>query len=322
MLDTSTRLLRLLTLLQARRYWSGTELARQLDVTPRTLRRDVGRLRDLGYPVQSATGPAGGYALGAGAKLPPLLLEDDEVLAVVLGLRLAASGAAAGMEESGLRALTKLEQMLPARLRKRVHGLHAAVASLAMAAPAVDMKRLGTLAAACRDQLCVAFRYEAQDGRRSDRDVEPHALVCAGSRWYLLGWDRQRCDWRTFRVDRIAGRIVNGARFLPRPVPGRDPAAYVAHSVSTSQYPLRARIVLHAPLERMAQFISPLAGRLERIDAERCLLETGAQSPEVLAAHLAAFGVGFEVLEPVELVVQLRKMADRLAAALRTRDLV
>jgi len=315
MLDTSARLLRLLALLQARRYWPGAELAQRLQITARTLRRDVDKLRSLDYPVQSSTGPAGGYALGAGASLPPLLLEDDEALAVALGLRLAAVGVVGGMEESGLRALTKLEQVLPRRLRKRVRGWHAAVAPLGMGEPTVDAERLSALAGACRDQVRIMFGYQGQDGARSDREAEPHALVCAGSRWYLLAWDCRRGDWRTFRVDRIVGRTTCGARFLPRAVPGGDPAAYVARSVSITQYPLRARIVLHAPLERMAEYIPPLAGRLERIDEDRCLLETGAQAPEALAGYLAAFGVAFQVLEPPELVAQLREMAARLMRA-------
>jgi predicted DNA-binding transcriptional regulator YafY len=317
MLETSARLLRLLTLLQARRYWPGAELADRLGVNARTLRRDVDRLRTLGYPVSSSTGPAGGYMLGAGASLPPLLLEEDEVLAVALGLRLAMTAAATGMEEAGLRALAKLEQMMPARLRKRIRGLHAAVTPLTTGGPVVDMDRLSTLAGACRDETCVAFGYEAQDGKRSTRDVEPHALVCSGERWYLLGWDGQREDWRTFRVDRMVGRITCAARFVPRPVPGGDPAAYVARAVSTTQYPVRARLVLHAPLRQMAEHIPPLAGRLEVIDEERCQLETGAQSAEILAAHLSLLGVGFEVLEPPELVGQLRRMATRLSRAAR-----
>jgi len=312
MLDTSARLLRLLALLQARRYWPGPELAARLDVTGRTLRRDVERLRSLGYPVQSSTGVAGGYSLGAGASLPPLLLEDDEGLAVILGLRLAAAGATTGMADASLRALAKLEQVMPHRLRKRLRGLHKAFAPLDMGSPAVDLERLSALAGARRDQVCIEFGYEGQDGRRSQRMVEPHALVSAGARWYLLGWDRDRSDWRTFRIDRMVGRITSGERFVPRPIPGGDPAAYVARSVSTEQYPLRARIVLHASRDRMAQHISPLAGRLEPIDAERCLLQTGAPSVELIAAWLATLNVDFQVLEPPQLIDRLRDMAARI----------
>ncbi len=317
MLDTSIRLLRLLTLLQARRYWSGPDLARRLDVTARTLRRDIDRLRSLGYPVQSSSGPAGGYSLGAGATLPPLMLEDDELLAVVLGLRLAAISTGSGMEESGLRALAKLEQVMPTRLRRRVRGLHGAVAPLVMSAPVVDAGRLSVLANACRDQVGITFGYETRDGRRDRRDVQPHALVSTGSRWYLVSWDRGRNDWRTFRVDRIDGRITTGARFLPRPIPGGDAAAFVSRSVSTSQYAVQARLILNAPAERMKQYISPLAGQLSPIGPDRCLLECGADAAEWIAAHLAAFEVDFAVLEPPDLRTRLRRMASRLSRAAR-----
>jgi predicted DNA-binding transcriptional regulator YafY len=317
MLDTSIRLLRLLTLLQARRYWPGPELAGRLDVTARTLRRDIDRLRGLGYPVQSSSGPAGGYSMGAGTALPPLMLEDDEVLAVVLGLRLAAIGAGSGMEESGLRALAKLEQVMPARLRRRARGLHSAFAPLRVAGPPIDADRLSTLANACRDEVCVTFNYTTKDGRSDRRNGEPHALVSTGSRWYLVCWDRRRSDWRTFRVDRIEGRITTGTRFLPRPIPGGDAAAFVSRSVSTTQYAIQARLILHAPIERMKQYISPLTGQLARLDDARCLLECGAHSAEWIAIHLAAFDVEFEVLKPPELGAQLREMAARLLRSAR-----
>ncbi|WP_149194993.1 helix-turn-helix transcriptional regulator [Luteimonas suaedae] len=315
MLDTSARLLRLLTLLQVRRFWSGAELAERLQVTPRTVRRDADRLRTLGYPVRSSSGLAGGYQLGAGATLPPLLLEDDEALAVSLGLRMAATGTVAGMEESAVRALAKLEQVLPTRLRKRVRALHAAVAPLGMAGPRVSSEVLTTLGGACRGEQRVSFRYRAHDGESSERDLEPHGLVCTGARWYLVGWDLQRQDWRTFRVDRIEARIATGQRFVPRQIPGGDLAAYVSRTVSSNPYPVRARIVLHAPLARMAEEIPPTVARLERIDDERCLLEAGAHSPEVLAYHIALLGVEFEVLDPPELAEHLAAMAGRLARA-------
>ncbi|WP_024890000.1 helix-turn-helix transcriptional regulator [Luteimonas huabeiensis] len=315
MLDTSARLLRLLALLQARRCWSGAELAERLAVTPRTVRRDVERLRSLGYPVRASAGAAGGYTLGAGAALPPLLLDDDEALAVVLGLRLSAVGAVSGMEEAALRALAKLDPLLPLRLRARMRGLHAAMVPLGTAAPAVDAERLTALAGACRDARCIAFGYLDREGRRSEREAEPHALVCADARWYLLAWDRGRGDWRTFRADRIAGRVAEGARFLPRPVPGGDPGAYVWRAVSSDPYRLRARIVLHAPLARMAERIPPLAGRLQALDDARCLLETGAQSAHLLATYVAALDVAFEVLEPPELALRLRALGERLLGA-------
>ncbi|NZA26409.1 YafY family transcriptional regulator [Luteimonas sp. SJ-92] len=315
MLETSARLLRLLALLQARRFWTGAELAERLQVTPRTVRRDADKLRSLGYPVRSSSGVAGGYQLGAGSTLPPLLLEDDEALAVALGLRMATTGSVAGMEESAVGALAKLEQVLPARLRRRVRALHAAVSPLGLSGPLVQPEVLTTLGGACRGEQRARFRYRDREGRGSEREVEPHGLVCATGHWYLVGWDLQRQDWRTFRVDRIDARILTGQRFMPRPIPGGDLAAYVSRNIASAPYPVRARVVLHAPHARMAAKIPPLVARLEPLDEYRCLLEAGAQSPETLAYHLSMIGVEFEVLEPPELVAQVAAMAGRLTRA-------
>lgn len=315
MLPTSARLLRLLSLLQARRFWAGAELAERLEITPRTLRRDVDKLRSLGYPVNAASGHAGGYQLGAGAVLPPLLLEDDEAIAVTLGLRTATAGTVAGMEESAVRALAKLEQVLPAHLRRRVHALGSSVVSLYHAAPSVDPALLIEIASACRALTELRFRYADGQSRTTDRTVEPHGLVHTGARWYLVAWDVGREAFRTFRVDRIAGATVPGRRFLPRPIPDGDLAAYVARSVSSSVYTYQARITLHAPLHAMSERIPPFAGRLKPIDDGRCLLETGAQSLEALGFHVALLGVDFEVHEPPELIAHLRTLAERLQRA-------
>lgn len=317
MLQTSARLLRLLTLLQARRFWTGADLAARLEITERTVRRDVDRLRSLGYPVDATSGVAGGYRLGAGASLPPLLLEDDEALAVSLGLRTAAAGTVAGMEEAALRALSKLEQVLPARLRRRVKALHAAVVPMYRAGPVVDPEVLTALASASRDRQIVEFRYGDIRARASDRAVEPHGLVHAGSRWYLVAWDLGRTDWRTFRVDRITGKITLGARFVARSIPGGDLAGYVSRSVSSEAYPHRARVILDAPIEVIAQRISPSAGRLERIDDRRCLLETGGKELGPLGLYIAYLGVDFEVIDPPELVAEVRSLAARLDRAAR-----
>lgn len=315
MLETSARLLRLLTLLQTRSFWPGAELAERLEVTERTVRRDVDRLRSLGYPVDSSAGVAGGYRLGAGASLPPLLLEDDEALAVSLGLRTAAAGTVAGIEEAAVRALAKLEQVLPARLRNRVKALHAAVAPLYYG-PSVPPELLAELAAACRGEDQVRFRYADGKGRTSDRTVEPHGLVHTGARWYLLAWDGDRADWRTFRVDRITAKgVARGRRFTPREVPGGDVAAYVSRAISIDPYALRARIVLHAPLAQLAQRIPPTVGRLSRLGDASCLFETGATSPSVLALHIALLDVDFEVLDPPELLDAIGHIEARLARA-------
>ena len=253
MLETSARLLRLLSLFQAQRYWSGAELSERLEVTARTLRRDVDRLRSLGYPVNSTSGAAGGYQLGSGATLPPLLLDDDEAVAVAVGLRTAASGTVTGIEEASLRALSKLEQVLPERLRKRVAALHAFILPLANAGPTVDARMLSVIAGACRDCEKLRFGYRSRDGEATVREVEPHRLVHTGRRWYLAAWDVSRDNWRTFRIDRIEPKISTGSRFTPRKPPEGDFAAYVARSVFYAPHPHQARIVLRASAEMAAE---------------------------------------------------------------------
>src|SRR5688572_6428045 len=223
----SSRLLTLLSLLQTRRDWPGGELADRLAVSRRTIRRDVERLRGLGYPVESLTGPAGGYRLAAGTAMPPLLLDDDEAIAIAVGLRTAARASVTGIEETSVRALVKLEQVLPAHLRRRVQALGATTMSLPPEGPTVDPQCLTILAGGCRDHECVRFLYSARDGTTGRRDVEPHALVNRGRRWYLVCWDRARDDWRTFRVDRIGEPVATGPRFTPRELPAADPAAFV-----------------------------------------------------------------------------------------------
>jgi len=219
-MDTSERLLTLLSLLQARPDWTGPELAERLGVTGRTVRNDVERLRRLGYPVHASPGVGGGYRLGAGAALPPLLLDDEEAVAVAVGLRTAAGGAVAGIEETSLRALVKLEQVLPAHLRRRVGALGSATISLPVGGPTVDPQHLTVIAAACRDSECLRFGYRRRDGTKGRREVEPDSLVNHGRRWYLAAWDRRRDDWRTFRVDRMAKPASTGVRFTPAPVAG------------------------------------------------------------------------------------------------------
>jgi predicted DNA-binding transcriptional regulator YafY len=310
MLGTSARLLRLLSLMQTRRSWTGAELGARLQITARTLRRDVDRLRSLGYPVHSTSGVAGGYRLGAGTELPPLLLDDEEALAVSLGLRTAATSSVTGMEEVALRALAKLEQVLPPRLRRRLSALHASVVSLPRSGPTVDGRLLATIAAACRDHARLTFGYRGNDGVATSRRVEPAGLVHTGLRWY---------DWRTFRLDRITSKVATGASFFPRSPPEGDLAAYVARGVSLDAYPIRARVLLRAPIAEMARKISPSTGALESVDARSCLLHAGAYSPEMLAAWMSTLGVDFEIREPPEMREHLRHIGDRAyrAAGLR-----
>jgi predicted DNA-binding transcriptional regulator YafY len=315
MLETSARLLQLLSLLQSRRFWRGGELADALGVTGRSVRRDVERLRSLGYPVHAEAGVGGGYQLGAGKELPPLPLEDEEAVAVAVGLRAAASGAVAGLEEASVRALTKLEQVLPQRLRRRVQAFAAVSVRLPDAGPTVDAAVLSALATACREEHQVRFSYQAREGAPSARRVEPYRLVHTSRRWYLLAWDVDRGDWRTFRVDRVGGRLTPGPRFAPRSLPSRDVAGYVSQAVSTDAYRYRARVTVHASAARVAERWSPLSGRITPLDAGRCEVQAGAESLEGLALYLGTLGFDFEVHAPPELADHLRALAARLLRA-------
>ncbi|AZK93381.1 MULTISPECIES: helix-turn-helix transcriptional regulator [Streptomyces] len=316
MLETSARLLRLLSLLQAHREWSGADLARRLGVTPRTVRRDVDRLRELGYPVNASPGTGGGYRLGAGARLPPLLLDDDEAVAVAVGLRTAAGQGIEGIGESSVRALAKLEQVLPDRLRRRVGALNAfTVPLLRTSGAGLDASVLTELAHACRDSETLRFRYEDHGGTATRRTVEPHRLVCTERRWYLVAWDVDRADWRTFRADRIVPTPPHGPRFTPRTPPAEDLAAYVSRGLSTRAYATEAVIRLHMSAERARERISPSDGVVEPVDDGHCLLHTGATSLDVMVIHVMLMGVDFEVVEPVELVEHIRMLRDRLGRA-------
>jgi predicted DNA-binding transcriptional regulator YafY len=316
MLQTSARLLRLLSLFQVQRYWSGADLAHRLDITGRTLRRDVDRLRSLGYPVHSTSGTAGGYQLGAGATLPPLLLDDEEAVAVALGLRTSASGSVTGIEEASMRALLKLEQVLPPRLRPRVAALNSFIVPLGNRGPTVDAERLSVIAAACRDHEKIRFNYHNRSGAASARGVEPYRLVHTGHRWYLVAWDVDRQDWRTFRIDRIEGKLKTSTRFKPRQPPEGDYVAFVSKSVAYVPYPYRARITLREPVETIAQRIPPSVGMLEGLDERSCTLHTGAHSLESITIHLSLLGVDFQVHEPPELIEYIRRLVDRLRQAI------
>ncbi|MGP4004288.1 helix-turn-helix transcriptional regulator [Streptomyces sp. 8N706] len=318
MLETSARLLRLLSLLQARREWSGADLAERLGVTPRTVRRDVDRLRELGYPVHASPGTGGGYQLGAGASLPPLLLDDGEAVAVAVGLRTAAGGGIEGIEESSVQALAKLEQVLPSRLRRRVEALNAFTVPMlgGHRGPTVEVGTLTELVHACRDRERLRFEYLDHGGTATGRLVEPHRLVFTERRWYLVAWDVDRADWRTFRADRLTLKPPHGPRFEPRKPPAEDLAGYVARGVSTAAYAVQAVVVLHASAEEAARRISPSAGVLEAVDDHTCLLHTGAHTLDVLVVHIVLMGFDFEVREPQELNERIGEVAGRLGRAL------
>jgi predicted DNA-binding transcriptional regulator YafY len=312
---TSSRLLKLLSLLQARLDWSGPELAGRLEVSRRTIRRDVERLRDLGYPVESLTGPAGGYRLRAGTAMPPLLLDDDEAIAIAVGLRTAARASVTGIEETAVRALVKLEQVLPAHLRRRVRALGSATIAPTVGGPTVDPQDLTVIAAACRDSERLRFSYRSREEVESRREVEPHSLVNLGRRWYLVAWDRGREDWRTFRVDRLTRLASGGARFTPRGFPAPDAAGYVERSITQAPQRYEARVTIHAPADQVAARVPAYWGTIHEKDARSCELRTGDDDLGWLALRIATIPVEFEVHGPLELVEHLQALAGRLRRA-------
>lgn len=316
MLETSARLLRLLSLLQTPREWTGAELGQRLGVSPRTIRNDVDKLRELGYPVLATRGPAGGYRLGAGAAMPPLLLDDEETVAVAVGLRTSAGGAVAGIEEASLRALAKLEQVLPSRLRSRVSSLQSVITPVpGVAGPLVDPDVLTAIAAACRARERLRFSYVAHDGSASDREAEPYQLVNWGRRWYLVAFDTRRGDWRTFRADRISLRTPGGGRFVPRPLPSADLAMWVSKRVATAGWRYRARVTVFAPAATVAERIGPYVGTVAAVDEGSCVLDTGSDSLSTLAVYLGMLGYDFRVESPPELASHVRALAERYQRA-------
>ncbi|WP_353510738.1 WYL domain-containing protein [Intrasporangium sp.] len=321
MFETSARLLRLLGLLQSRRDWTGDQLAQRLGVSARTIRTDIERLRALGYAVDAGPGVGGGYRLGVGAAVPPLLLDDEEAVAVAIGLRGAASGAIEGIEETSIRALTKLEQLLPARLRRRVASLTAAtvtVPPIAAPTPSVDPDTLLAIANACRDHERLRFDYASHGGTESRRVVEPHRIVSTGRRWYLLGHDVDRGDWRTFRVDRMQLRLPAGPRFAPRDLADAEVRERVSGQLATATWAYRARVTVSAPAAVVAARL-PWPAAIEPIDASSCRLDVGSDSPELLAVHLGMLGADFSIdpTESPELTEWLRVLASRYERASR-----
>lgn len=317
MSETSARLLRLLSLLQAPREWPGSELAGRLGVTSRTVRRDIERLRELGYPVHATLGKEGGYRLAAGTAMPPLLLDDEEAVAIAVGLRAAAGQAVTGIEEASVRALAKLEQVLPARLRRRVGALGAATVPLpAGDGPAVDPELLSVLAAAVAGQERLRFRYRAGAGPRSSRLVEPHRLVASGRRWYLVAYDNDREDWRIFRVDRLSEPFPTGVRTPPRTPPAADAGAYVRERMQGMAAVHRAVATVRAPAAEVAARLGgPAAGTVEPLDEASCRWRSAPDSLEWLALRLAVLGHEFTVHEPPELAAYLRAMGARVRRA-------
>lgn len=322
-MTTTSRLLRLLSLLQTRRDWPGTVLAERLEISDRTVRRDVDRLREMGYSIHATMGPDGGYRLDAGEELPPLLFDDDQVIALAVALQ-SASATGVGIEEAAVRALTTVRQVMPSRLRHRLNALSfTTLQRAADAADAVDPEVLLALSRAVRDREVLRFEYalpEPVEGRPVEgrpRRVEPHHLVSSGGRWYLVAWDLDKGDWRIFRADRIDPRTPGGARFAPREFPGGDVREFVAARFKGSDagnaWPCRGTVILELP----ASAVRPFAGDgvVRALDSDRCSLELGAWSWTALAASFGRFDCGMKVVSPPELREGFRELSSRFTGA-------
>ncbi|NES16496.1 MULTISPECIES: YafY family protein [Micromonospora] len=314
---TTERVLRLLALLQRRASWTAAELAAELRVTDRSVRRDVERLRALGYPVHATAGVGGGYQLGAGTRLPPLLLDDEEAIATAISLRLASGGTVAGAGEAALRALAKLDQVMPSRLRAEVRAVHGATDTLIGPGVEIDPELLVTLARACRDAVRVRFRYGGRDGGQGERTVEPVRMVTTGRRWYLMAWDVDRGDWRTFRLDRMRAVAATTWRFRAREHP--DPVAYVQRSVTEASYRYLARVRVHARPDRVRELVPLQVGRVEDDRDGWCVLVVGGDNLDWLVVQVARLGFEAQVLEPPELREAAARLARRLEAMAGTR---
>lgn len=308
-------MLELLSLLQSGRSRSAAELAARLDISPRTLRRDLDRLRELGYPVSSTRGPGGNYRLVAGRAMPPLLFTDDEAAATVIGLRIAALTRIDGIGDAAEGALRKLERVVPNRLRARIRALTAATRAASRTVPALDLRTVQSLAIAAHTCQDVRFDYTSRSGRYTERRVEPYRQVLLGGRWYLMGWDRDRADWRAYRIDRIDALAVPGTTFTPREPPSDDPVSFVQDSARFPLTDRRGVVRFAAPVSVVADRLIAEAGALEAIDDTSCRYTTGAESWEWLSVALAAVGVPYTIEAPPELITYSRELADRITRA-------
>ncbi|MEV5599178.1 WYL domain-containing protein [Streptomyces sp. NPDC052496] len=352
MAETSARLLLLLSLFQSRREWPGQVLAERLEVSPRTVRRDIGRLRELGYPVRVTKGPGGAYRLDAGAKIPPLLFDDEQAIAVAVALQTAPS-TVAGLGEAAARALATVRQVMPERLRRRVDSVRVTSIDNAwdLAAPPVDSRVLLAVGAAVRHCEVLTFDYadgldgpdgadspdgpdgldgpdgpgspgspDSPDGPELSFRVEPHHLVMWSGRWYLVAWEVRRCRWRTFRVDRVTPHAPTGLRFAPRELPGADVAAFVVGQLDRGDVPeqwaCHGEVILDAPAAVVARW-APGGAVVEEVAPDRCRLGLGAWSWPGLAALIGTFGCDIEVIGPPELAAACEELAHRYAAAAR-----
>ncbi|MFF1400144.1 helix-turn-helix transcriptional regulator [Streptomyces sp. NPDC058287] len=318
MANTSSRTLKLLSLLQTHRHWPGLELADRLKVSERTLRRDVDRLRELGYPVSAARGTDGGYQLAPGAVLPPLLLDDEEAVALAVGIGDAAQSGIAGMEDASLRALTKVVRVLPPRLRARVDALRAMTVSAAASGPVVAAGVLTAVAQACRDEERLRFGYTSRGNAPTEREVEPHRVVALGGRWYLVAYDLDRHDWRSFRLDRLTEPTATGARFRPRLLPAEDAVAFV-QTASGAPAPYTVEALVHAPSARVRQVVGQW-GTIEPLDRDSCRLTMTSTSLDWPTQALGNVGAEFEVLGPPEFAAHVQEWGARFLRATRAPE--
>lgn len=317
-MDKAGRLLRLLSLLETRRDWTAQELSERLDVTTRTVRRDIDKLRELGYPVNAMSGPGGGYQLGSGGSIPPLMLEEDEAVALAASLRIAAREHVLGLDEAGLTLMAKLEQMLPPKLRSRLEDVTSMTVTTGdRAAPRVDPATLSVLAGAARNDERIRFIYTAPGRDPMERHVEPYRVVVVWRNWYLVAFDRDREDWRTFRLDRMAKPAATGMRFTRVDPP--DPVALVESGLSIYSYSMRGRVRLHTSVEKAKAMVPGTIGRIGEQNGET-ILEIGADEPGWIARYVASLPVDFEILEPPELVEAVQHLATGMLERHPTRS--
>ncbi|MER5321011.1 helix-turn-helix transcriptional regulator [Streptosporangium roseum] len=315
MANTSARTLRLLSLLQTHRHWPGGELADRLGVSERTLRRDIDRLRELGYPVHADRGLSGGYQLQSGAVMPPLLLDDDEAVAIAVGLRTAAGGTVEGIEETSLRALAKVVQVMPPRLRRRVDALRAFTVTSPLDGPRTDAATLTVIAQACRDDERLTFTYTPPSGEPAARLVEPYRLVSLRQRWYLVAWDLDRADWRVFRLDRLTDAAATGARFRRRELPAADAAAFVRDRLGSRPTRWDITVRVHAPAAAVEAITAVAGGRVEPDGDRSCRLRLQVDDFDWPVLILAATGADFDVIHPPEFHRYLRGLGERFLSA-------
>ena len=314
MSDTAARLLRLLALLQRRPSWTGPELAERLRVDVRTVRRDMEKVRGLGYSVESSPGAAGGYRLGVGADMPPLLLDEDEAMAVAVLLGASASAVLPGIERATLATLARVDRLLPPRLQRQVKALRATTLPLTAPTEAVPVESLARLAQGCEAHELVSFSHSSREGQVSARRAEPYRLVATDRRWYLVAYDLDRKDWRTFRVDRIKQVRLTGHTFVPRAL--ADPRRLVADAISAAPYRYQAIVKFSTSAGELARRIPPRVGAVE--DAgDHALLRIGADDIHWLAGYLIGLGVPFEVIAPASLRADVMALAERIAEAHR-----